>query len=116
LVYIQEAHSSDAWQLAVNEKEKVVFKDPQQFEERVELAGTCSINLGIKFPALVDTIENSTERAYTAWPDRLYVIDKEGKIALKSNPGPFGFKAQQVADVLSQLVPSGPVAANTGSR
>jgi hypothetical protein len=102
--------------MAVNEKENVVFKDPQQLEERAEIAGTCSINLGIKFPALVDTIENSTERAYTAWPDRLYVIDKDGKVALKSNPGPFGFKAQQVADVLSQLVPNAAVAGNTGSK
>jgi hypothetical protein len=99
--------------MAVNEKENVIFKDPQQYEERAEIAGTCSINLGIEFPALVDTIDNSTERAYTAWPDRLYVIDKEGSIALKSNPGPFGFKAQQVADALSRIVPGKTVAGNT---
>jgi len=99
--------------MAINEKENVVFKDPQQYDERAEIAGTCSINLGIKFPALVDTINNSTERAYTAWPDRLYVIDKEGKVALKSNPGPFGFKADQVRDILSRIVPEKAVALNT---
>jgi iodothyronine deiodinase-like protein len=112
LVYIQEAHASDAWQLAVNEKEKVIFKDPQRYDERTEIAGTCSVNLGIEFPALVDSIQNSTERAYTAWPDRLYVIDREGKVAFKSSAGPFGFKAQQVSDVLSQIVPAKKVAAN----
>jgi len=32
------------------------------------------------------------EKAYTGWPDRLYLIDKEGRVAFKSAPGPFGFK------------------------
>ena len=103
LVYIQEAHSSDAWQMAINEKENVVFRDPQQYDERTEVAGICSTNLGIEFPALVDTIDNATERAYTAWPDRLYVIDSDGRVALKSAPGPFGFNARQVSDSLSRM-------------
>jgi type I thyroxine 5'-deiodinase len=106
LIYIQEAHSSDSWQVAVNERENIVFKDPQAYDERVDLAGTCSTQLGIEFPALVDTIDNSTESAYTSWPDRIYVIDANGRIAFKSDPGPFGFKAQQLSEVLSQLVPS----------
>jgi hypothetical protein len=31
----------------------------------------CVAKLGIKFPAVVDRLDNSTERAYTAWPERL---------------------------------------------
>jgi type I thyroxine 5'-deiodinase len=104
LIYIQEAHSSDGWQTASNEKEHILFKDPESYDERAGLAATCSINLGIEFPALVDTIDNSAERAYTAWPDRLYVIDQQGRIAFKSDAGPFGFKAQGVADALDTLV------------
>ena len=104
LVYIQEAHASDAWQLEVNEKENVVYEDPQQYDDRANLAGTCSTNLGIEFPALVDTIENSTEVAYTAWPDRLYVIDAGGRIAYKSEAGPFGFKTEQLSEAIGRLV------------
>jgi type I thyroxine 5'-deiodinase len=104
LVYIQEAHASDAWQLEVNEKENVVYKDPRQYDERTSVAGVCSTNLDIKFPALVDAIENTTERAYTAWPDRLYVIDESGRVAYKSEAGPFGFKTEQLAKALEQLV------------
>jgi type I thyroxine 5'-deiodinase len=104
LVYIQEAHASDAWQLDINEKENVIYKKAQHYDERVNLAGTCSMNLGIGFPALVDTIENTTEIAYTAWPDRLYLIDGSGRIAYKSEAGPFGFKTDELSESIEQLL------------
>jgi hypothetical protein len=102
LVYIQEAHASDGWQTETNEKEKVIYDYPRDYDERVNLAGTCSTNLSIEFPALVDTIDNKTEAAYTAWPDRLYLIDSSGRVAFKSEAGPFGFKT----DLLSQALES----------
>jgi Iodothyronine deiodinase len=90
--------------MAVNQRENVVYQNPQTYDDRTELAGTCSLNLGIDFPALVDTIDNSTEIAYTGWPDRLYVIDKDGRIAFKSAAGPFGFRSDQLANALEQIV------------
>ncbi len=86
-----------------NEREGIVHENPQVYDERVKLAGTCSTNLGIEFPALVDRIENSTEIAYTGWPDRLYVIDRDGRVAFKSAAGPFGFKTDQLANALAQI-------------
>ena len=56
----------------------------------------CIARLGIRFPAVVDSFDNLTERTYTEWPDRLYVIDKKGRIAFKSRPGPYGFHARNV--------------------
>ena len=41
---------------------------------------------------MLDEFGNSTESAYTGWPDRLYLIDGSGRVAYKSKPGPFGFK------------------------
>jgi type I thyroxine 5'-deiodinase len=87
----------------VNEKENVIYEDPQHYDERVSVAGTCSTNLGVGFPALVDTIENTTEIAYTAWPDRLYLIDGSGRIAYKSEAGPYGFKPEQLLNALELL-------------
>lgn len=83
----------------------MVFTSPKGYEERVNLAGTCAVKLGIEFPALVDGIENTTEVDYTGWPDRLYVVDREGRIAHKSRPGPYGFKPDAVAETLLRLVP-----------
>jgi hypothetical protein len=54
---------------------------------------------------VLDNFQNTTERDYTGWPDRLYVIDRDGKIAYKAGPGPFGFKPKGVADTLQKLVP-----------
>ena len=58
------------------------------------------VKLGIKFPALIDEFNNPTEVAYAGWPERLYVIDREGRVALKSAAGPYGFKPEQVAQTL----------------
>lgn len=103
VVYIQEAHPSDLWQLDSNIEDTVVYTSPKGYEERVNLAGTCAVNLGIEFPALVDDMRNSTEITYTGWPDRLYVIDTDGRIAHKSAAGPFGFKPEKVRETLKQL-------------
>ena len=65
----------------------------------------CVRNLGIELPALVDEPDNRIERAYTGWPDRLYVVDRDGRIAYKSAAGPFGFKPAEVAAALARLLP-----------
>ena len=52
---------------------------------------------------MVDGLENKTEQAYTGWPDRLYLIDREGKVAFKSKPGPFGFHPEQLEAAIRQL-------------
>ena len=96
VVYITEAHPSDVWQMESNVHDKVVFASPRNEEERASVAGTCVRKLGIEIPAVLDEFGNSTESAYTAWPDRLYLIDRNGKIAYKSKPGPFGFKAEEL--------------------
>jgi Iodothyronine deiodinase len=102
-VYILEAHPSDVWQMESNIKDKVVFASPKDYEERSLVAGACVRKLGIKFPALIDGFENSTEKAYTGWPDRIYLIDAKGRIAYKSRPGPFGFKPQELRSALEHL-------------
>lgn len=103
MVYITEAHPSDVWQMQSNIKEKIVFASPKNEEERTFIAGACVRKLGLKFPAVLDEFGNSTEQAYTGWPDRIYLIDGQGKVAYKSKPGPFGFKPDELATALSRV-------------
>lgn len=103
-VYILEAHPSDVWQMQSNVRENIVFASPKDFEERNSLAGTCVRKLGIKFPALLDNFENTTEKAYTGWPDRIYLIDAAGRIAYKSKPGPFGFLPAELQKALGEMM------------
>jgi hypothetical protein len=105
VVYIREAHPSDAWQISSNLRDNVVFASPRSSEERSELGRMCVVKLGIEFPAVVDNFDNTTEIAYTGWPDRLYVINRDGRIAYKARPGPFGFKPEEVSETLKRLVP-----------
>jgi len=102
-VYITEAHPSDVWQMQSNVKDKVVFASPKNEEERAFIAGACVRKLGIKFPAVLDEFGNSTERVYTGWPDRIYLIDGNGRVAFKTKPGPFGFKPDNLAAALAKL-------------
>lgn len=104
MVYIQEAHSTDGWQLPVNLQQNVVFADAKSDQERAGTAQACVRNLKIAIPALLDTIDNSTELAYTGWPDRLYVIGRDGRVVFKSKPGPFGFKVEPMRQALMQAV------------
>lgn len=102
-MYITEAHPSDVWQMESNLHDKVVFASPRNEDERATVAGTCVRKLGIEIPAVLDEFGNSTESAYTAWPDRLYLIDRNGKVAYKSKPGPFGFKADELKAAIGRI-------------
>lgn len=102
--------------MAVNIRENVVLASPKSLAEREQAAGSCVRKLGIEIPALVDGIENTVEAAYTGWPDRLYVIDRGGRVAYKSAPGPYGFLPAEVEAGLRKLVPANsPQTARTGS-
>ena len=104
VVYILEAHPSDVWQMESNIKDQVVFASPRNEDDRNFVAGTCVRKLGIKFPAVLDEFDNLTEKAYTGWPDRMYLIDAQGRVVYKSKPGPFGFKTEELRAALQKTV------------
>jgi hypothetical protein len=102
-VYIQEAHPSDIWQMRSNIREGVIFRNPRSDAERSLVAESCVRTLGIRFPALIDGVDNTVERMYTGWPDRLLLIDRDGRVAYQSRPGPFGFQPAQLEAALRSL-------------
>jgi type I thyroxine 5'-deiodinase len=91
-----------------NVQQKVVFASPKSLEERQELAGSCVRQLHIPIPALLDGLDNTVERAYTGWPDRLYLIDRQGLVVYKSKPGPFGFHASELNGAVETLLKGNP--------
>jgi type I thyroxine 5'-deiodinase len=88
---------------AANVKDDVLVASPRSDEERIDVATTCIVKLAVRMPALVDGLENRTERAYTGWPDRLYVVGTDRRIRFKSAPGPFGFSTAELEAVLKTL-------------
>ena len=102
MVYIQEAHPTDGWQMPSNLRDGVLVASTHTFDERDSAAKMCVVKLGIKIPALIDDPQDTTERAYTGWPDRLYIIDAAGRVAYKSAAGPFGFLPAEMEKTLQQ--------------
>ena len=44
----------------------------------------CQRKLHLSFPAVVDGLDNKAEEAYSAWPSRVYVISKSGRVLYSS--------------------------------
>jgi len=105
MIYIKEAHPSDGWAMPANEREGISVQDPKTYDARVKIAEKACSVLHIKLPCLVDGMDNGVNKAYAAWPDRVYVVDREGKIAVKAGPGPGGFGqgVEQTHEWLSKL-------------
>ncbi len=51
---------------------------------------------------VVDGVENAVASAYGGWPDRLYLIGKDGRIAFQGGEGPFGFKPEALASAIER--------------
>ena len=103
LVYIKEAHPGDEWQTDSNVESNVVFDQPKTFEARMDLARTFLDRMEVKTEAFVDDIRNTAMACYAAWPERIYVIDREGRIAYKGGVGPFYFEPEELREVLEKL-------------
>lgn len=81
------------------------------FDEREHVAGACALRLDLKIPTVIDDMENSTDLAYSALPDRLYLIGVDGTIVYRSGPGPMGFRPDELEAAIADYLDSG-----SGSR
>jgi hypothetical protein len=113
MVYVREAHPTDGWSMASNERVGVSIRQPRTYDERVAVARTCSVRLALGFPMLVDTIDDVVGSRYSGMPSRLYLLDLQGKVAYKSGRGPFGFKPAELEQALLMLLQE---EASKGSR
>ena len=91
VVYVREAHPEDGWVLTENRDAGIALVDPPGGVGRAAVARTCAAALRISMPVLVDGIDDAVARAYGGWPDRLYLIGRDGRVALRGGEGPLGF-------------------------
>jgi hypothetical protein len=115
-VYIQEAHPADGWQMKVNETDGVVIKRPKRWRDRQRAAQQCCRNLNLSIPCVVDTIDDSVDNAYSGWPERIFVVDRNGTVAYGGKRGPFGFKPDEAERALRHLLARDVVTRNTPAR
>lgn len=87
-----------------NDKAGVAFAQPRSPEERRKAASSCCAALKMTMPLLVDTLDDHVGHAYSGMPDRLYVIDRNGRIAYQGGRGPFGFQPGEMEQALLLLL------------
>ena len=93
-IYIREAHPENSvggFKTERNRSIAILFDQPTTIEERGEIAEVCVLKLNLKMPMYLDGMEDEAEIKYVGWPERLYVIGTDRKIAYAGAMGPLGF-------------------------
>lgn len=91
----------------MNHDDDVVFMQPTTVDERAGVAQACVLRLQLDMPTLLDGMDNAVDEAYSALPDRLFVIDAAGDVAYRSAPGPFGFDSDAWEQAITEVLTGG---------
>ncbi len=100
LIYVREAHPADGWQTPQNLYEEIIYDAPTSDDERAEIGNACQIALDLKYPMLIDGIDDDVERKYVAAPIRLFVIDEAGILTYAGDQGPQHFDPDSWEDAI----------------
>jgi len=106
-VYIREAHPADGNVGRANIRDGILIDQPTTDAERQEAATVCTAALDLTVPTILDKIDDRVANAYGAFPDRIYVIGADGRVAYKGQPGPAGFNVPEAVAGLSVALEGG---------
>ena len=81
----------------------MLLANHETMTDRLGAAGACVLGLKLTMPALIDSMDNIAERTYAAWPERLYVLDEDGRVAHQCGKGPYGFDLDALEAFLAGL-------------
>ncbi len=101
-VYVREAHPTDEWQMKSNVKEEVCYAQPKTLEQRVAIANDFVKRFGYPTQFGIDDMSNAANDAYAAWPERIYIVDENGRIAYRGGMGPFHYYPDEAREWLAK--------------
>src|SRR5262245_56529359 len=87
-IYVREAHPTAGWRSTSNDRAGIAFAQPVTVLQKTDIAQKCCQSLEMTMPLLVDDLNDRVGHLYSGMPDRLYVIDCEGRVAYKGGRGP----------------------------
>jgi hypothetical protein len=105
-VYISEAHPDDEWQMESNRRDGFVHTQPKTLAEREALGRILVEKLKYRIPVVIDPLDGRAEKAFAAWPERIYVIGAGGTVLYKGGMGPFGFDTDEAEKRLAEILGS----------
>lgn len=106
VVYIAEAHAEDGWQTSSNRTEGVVIRQHTTIEERRAAARRCARELALTIPMLIDGMDDAACRAFSAWPERIYIVGADGRIVYQGGHGPYDFHPEEARAALERILDS----------
>jgi myo-inositol-hexaphosphate 3-phosphohydrolase len=106
-VYIREAHPEEAWIITENRRSGLAVHEPETEDARRAVASDCAVNLRMKMPIVVDGLDNAVASEYGGWPDRLYLVRRDGRIAFQGGEGRFGFKPRELEHAIERELAQG---------
>lgn len=83
------------WKLAQNANSGICYLQPKNLKDRIKIAKEFIEKYSYPIPLAIDNEKNEASELYSAWPERLYVIEK-GKIAYKGGVGPFFYRPKEI--------------------
>ena len=84
-----------------NLKDDVCYAQPKTLEQRVMIANDFIKRFKFPLPFGIDDMSNAADNAYSAWPERIYIVDESGRIAYRGGMGPFNYKPAEVREWLA---------------
>ncbi len=78
--------------------------DPQTLEQRRQVAGACETSLSYGIRTYVDEMDDAVNRAYAAWPTRLYLIDTAGEVVYAGGLGPYDFHPHKLEKAIADYL------------
>jgi type I thyroxine 5'-deiodinase len=83
-------------------KDDVCYLQPRTLADRVNIANDFVKRFHYPLPMVVDAMDNKAGELYAAWPERLYIINPDGRIAYRGGMGPFDYHPEQVRAFLEK--------------
>jgi hypothetical protein len=103
-IYIREAHTIDEWRTPLNDQIGLEVQQPVEISERRHMAQRFCSYLKTDMQVLVDEINDPVARTYNAMPNRLFLIDQDGRVTYRAAPGPYGLNPTELEQSIVLLL------------
>ncbi len=103
-VYIKEAHPVDGNHSPHNVTDGILYKAPETANDRAEIAAACMLRYNFTFPMVLDDMSDQVEDDYAAMPERLYVLNRSGRVSWKCGLVPPSFNADEFETAIAAAV------------
>ncbi len=90
MIYIREAHAADGPR-PMGTGKSLGIKEHKNYADRCQTAEMLINDRSLTMPMLIDDMENTTNQAYQAHPDRVFLVRTDGRLAVAAERGPRGF-------------------------